>query len=81
VALDTFIDNATILGVEAILLDNVKALFSYNDVAQLAGDRLAEIAAEPPGAQQERDALKHQIDVLNEVIQTCKRYKHTGSCM
>jgi hypothetical protein len=55
-------------------------LLSYRDVAQLRGDRLAEIAAEPPGAQQERDDLKRQIAVLLEVIRTCKKYKHAGSC-
>jgi hypothetical protein len=80
VALDTFIDNVTILGVEAILLDKIKDLLSYKDVAQLRGDRLSEIAAEPPGAQQERDDLKRQISVLIEVIKTCKKYKHPSSC-
>jgi len=80
VALDSFIDNVTILGVEAILLDKIKDLLSYKDVAQLRGDRLAEVAAEPPGAQQERDDLKRQVAVLLEVIRTCKKYKHAGSC-
>jgi hypothetical protein len=78
-ALDTFIDNVTILGVEAVLLDKIKGLLSYEDVAQLRGDRLADIAAEPPGAQEERSLLNNQIEVLVEVIRTCKRYKQTGS--
>ncbi|KAM0721528.1 hypothetical protein Q7P37_002453 [Cladosporium fusiforme] len=78
-ALDTFIDNVTILGVEAVLLNDIKDLLSYKDVAQLGADRLAEIAAEPPGAQQEREKLGHQIAVLIEVIRTCKKYKRTSS--
>ncbi|GAB7326472.1 hypothetical protein MBLNU13_g10472t1 [Cladosporium sp. NU13] len=78
-ALDTFVDNVTILGVEAILLNDIKNLLSYKDVAQLRGDCLAEIAAEPPGAQEERDKLSHQITVLIEVIRTCKKYKRTSS--
>jgi hypothetical protein len=52
-------DNITILGVEAILLDKIKGLLSYEDVAQLRGDRLADIAAEPPGAQEERSVLSN----------------------
>lgn len=79
-ALANFIDNVTILGVEAILLDKIKSLLSYEDIARLKGDTLAEIAAEPPGAQQERDELSQQIDVLGEVIRTCKKYTHAGSC-
>jgi hypothetical protein len=78
-ALDTFIDNVTILGVEAILLDDIKNLLSYEDVAQLRDGRLAEIASEPPGAQQERDELCRQIGVLVKVIRTCKRHNRTGS--
>jgi hypothetical protein len=59
----------------------VKGLLSYEDVAQLRGERLAEIAGEPPGAQQERAKLEIQISVLREVIRTCKTYKQSASSM
>ena len=79
-ALDTFIDNITVLGIEAVLLDKIKDLLSYDHVASLKGECLAEVAGEAPGAQQERDELDGQITVLTEVIRTCKMYKQTSSC-
>lgn len=58
-----------------MLLDKLRGLLSYEDIARLKPNELSEITAEPPGAQNRRDQLENQVKVLVEVIGICRKFK------
>lgn len=75
-----FIDNIITLTIEAVLLDKITGSLTFEDVARLQGVRLAEIAAEPPGARQRRVELNSQIAAWTCVIRTCKKFQQASPC-
>lgn len=74
IALDTFIDNCAMLGVEACLLDDLTSLFAQDKCWDMAQEKVADLAAEPAESLEERKRTQAQLVVLEDVIRTCRRH-------
>ena len=74
IALDTFVDNATSLGVEMCLLRNLSRLVEPSEVHSMDDELITELAAERPEVAAEREQAERQVAVLDKVISTCTGY-------
>ncbi|OQO06212.1 hypothetical protein B0A48_08800 [Cryoendolithus antarcticus] len=72
-SLNTFVDNITILGIEAVLLKNLTDVFTHEHVSKMQPDVLEDVASEPAGAQAQRVEVNAQITALKDAILTSSR--------
>jgi hypothetical protein len=77
-SLDTMINNIATLGVERCLLHELKDLFPADKMDTLSDELVARVASEPPEIRTERYKARSQATVLENVIQTCRRYVGHG---
>lgn len=80
IALDTFVDNVAILGVEAKLLTDLPNILTAEDIAGLDADEVTAIASEPPEAQKERQRLHAQCEALQDTVATCRMHGGQSTC-
>jgi hypothetical protein len=78
IALDTFIDNVAVLGVEMCLLTDLGDIFPVEEVASMDDERLVELASEPAGTRLERTQARAQAYALQNVIRICERFVGHG---
>jgi GTP-binding protein EngB required for normal cell division len=74
VAIETFIDNVVVLGVESCLLSKLEAIFTSETVVQMDEDTLNLVGGESEDMQSERETLKAQLATLDESLKRCRRH-------
>ncbi|OQU97026.1 Dynamin central domain-containing protein isoform 3 [Cladophialophora immunda] len=78
VALETFIVNVVVLGVESCLLSKLEEMFSPETVAQMSEDQLQLLAGENPEMIAERAELVARLETLEMALRNCRRYASRG---
>ncbi|KAK6431832.1 hypothetical protein LTR95_012006, partial [Oleoguttula sp. CCFEE 5521] len=73
-SLNTFVDNITVLGIEAVLLDKLPDIFTHEDVSKMQPDVIEDVASEPAGAQSQRVEVDAQITALKDAILICDKF-------
>lgn len=76
VAIETFIDNVVLLGVESCLLSKLEAMFTSEIVVQMDEKTLDLVGGESLDMQSERKALNEQLETLEVSLKRCR--KHTS---
>ena len=74
VALETFIDNVVVLGVESCLLSKLEAMFTSETVVQMDDDTLNLVGGESEEMQSEREELNRQLETLDDSLKRCRRH-------
>ena len=74
VALETFIDNVVVLGVEPCLLSKLEAMFTSETVVQMDDDTLNLVGGESEEMQSEREELNRQLETLDDSLKRCRRH-------
>ncbi|KIW65400.1 hypothetical protein PV04_07663 [Phialophora macrospora] len=74
VALETFVDNVVILGVESCLLSKLEELFTPETVVQMEEDTLNIVGGESEDVRTERQELNKQLETLNDSLKRCRRH-------
>ncbi|KIX07521.1 uncharacterized protein Z518_02174 [Rhinocladiella mackenziei CBS 650.93] len=74
VALETFIDNVVVLGVESCLLSKLEEMFSPETVARMGEDKLQLLGGESAEMISERRDLQAQLETLEAALKNCRRH-------
>jgi GTP-binding protein EngB required for normal cell division len=74
VALETFIDNVVILGVESCLLSRLEEMFTPEIVVQMDEDILNLVGGESEDVRTEREELNKQLETLEDSLKRCRRH-------
>jgi GTP-binding protein EngB required for normal cell division len=74
VALETFIDNVVVLGVESCLLSKLEAMFTSETVVQMDDDTMNLVGGESEEMQSEREELNRQLETLDDSLKRCRRH-------
>lgn len=74
VAIETFMDNVVVLGVESCLLSKLETIFTSETVVQMDEDTLNLVGGESEDVQSEREMLKAQLATLDEALKRCRRH-------
>lgn len=74
VALETFIDNIVLLGVESCLLSKLGGIFSPETVVRMDEALLRTLGGEASKVIREREDLQTQLMTLQASLKTCKRH-------
>lgn len=74
VAIDTFIDNVVLLGVESCLLSKLEIMFTSEIVVQMEEKTLDLVGGESADMQSERESLNSQLETLEESLKRCRRH-------
>ncbi|RMZ88054.1 hypothetical protein DV736_g4719, partial [Chaetothyriales sp. CBS 134916] len=74
VALENFIDNVVVLGVESCLLSKVGEMFSPETIAGMDDRMLQLLGGESPDTSAERDDLQAQLTKLKASLKACRRH-------
>ncbi|OAL37961.1 hypothetical protein AYO20_02794 [Fonsecaea nubica] len=74
VALETFVDNVVMLGVESCLLSKLEEMFSPETVAQMKEDKLQLLGGETPEMISERTDLTTRLKTLETALKNCRRH-------
>lgn len=74
VALKCFVDNVTILVIEACLMKNLGGVFSPVLITQMDETLIRKIAAESQENQDQRELLTRKKTVLTSGLEICQRY-------
>ncbi|KAH7625526.1 P-loop containing nucleoside triphosphate hydrolase protein [Sordaria sp. MPI-SDFR-AT-0083] len=74
VALKRFIDDVATQVIEDKLVGALHTILTSVSVFQMTPEKVAQIAGEPEDSRQERETLTRQLEVLQNGIETCKRF-------
>ncbi|KAH0840733.1 Dynamin family protein [Fonsecaea pedrosoi] len=74
VALETFVENVVMLGVESCLLSKLEEMFSPETVAQMKEDKLQLLGGETPEMISERTDLTTRLKTLDTALKNCRRH-------
>ncbi|KIX99396.1 uncharacterized protein Z520_04972 [Fonsecaea multimorphosa CBS 102226] len=74
VALETFVQNVVVLGVESCLLSKLEEMFSPETVAQMNEDKLQLLGGETPEMITERTDLTARLQTLETALKNCRRH-------
>ncbi|KAJ4367254.1 hypothetical protein N0V85_009141 [Neurospora sp. IMI 360204] len=74
VALKRFIDDVATQVIEDKLVGALHTILTSVSIFQMTPDKVAQIAGEPGDSRQERETLTKQLEVLQNGIETCKRF-------
>ncbi|OAP57661.1 hypothetical protein AYL99_08399 [Fonsecaea erecta] len=74
VALETFIQNVVVLGVESCLLSKLEEMFSPETVGQMKEDKLELLGGETPEMMTERTDLAARLSTLEAALKNCRRH-------
>ncbi|EXJ69828.1 uncharacterized protein A1O5_06900 [Cladophialophora psammophila CBS 110553] len=74
VALETFVDNVVVLGVESCLLSKLEEMFSPETVAEMKDDKLQLLGGETPEIISERRNLEARLRTLEEALKNFRRH-------
>lgn len=75
-ALENFVDNVVVLGVEACLLSKLEGMFEPQMVIRMSEEMLQLLGGESPEMLAERDNLQAQLQTLDKSLGAC--YGHIG---
>ena len=79
VALNNLVDSFSTMTIESGLMSKLPELFSAATVMSLDEDTVSEIAAESAGTQEERQALKDKLAVLEKGLKALQRFDRHSS--
>jgi hypothetical protein len=74
VALKRFIDDVAVEVIEAKLASALSGILSPISVFEMPADQVARVAGEPEEIRSERGQLNKQLEVLQNGLETCKRF-------
>ncbi len=74
VALETFIDNVVVLGVESCMLSKLEEMFSPETVVQMKEEKLQLLGGEAPEIVAERTDLLGRLGTLEAALKNCRRH-------
>ncbi|KIW92753.1 uncharacterized protein Z519_06601 [Cladophialophora bantiana CBS 173.52] len=74
VALETFVDNVVVLGVESCLLSKLEEMFSPETVAEMQDDKLQLLGGETPEIISKRRNLEARLRTLEEALKNFRRH-------
>ena len=63
------------LAIEACLVQDIPSIFTPTEVGRMSSEQLAELAAEDEITQSRRALLAEEIEMLNDGLAQCRRYK------
>lgn len=74
VAIETFIDNVVVLGVEACLLSKLEAMFTFETVMQMDEATRNLVGGESADMQNEREMLNTRLATLDKALKRCRMH-------
>ena len=74
VALETFVDNVIVLGVESRLLSKLESMFTSETVVQMEESLVDLVGSESADTQEERQELNKQLETLTVSLKRCRRH-------
>ena len=78
VAIETFIDNVTMIAVENCLISGLENVLSPGRIAEMTDDELDAIASESSENQSNRQSLQKVLEGLDVALKTCRKHQKLG---